>query len=91
SGAHSVYEDMRNVAQNDERAQFDLEDRYLDHETESHHELSFVSRFQDIETRFDPEARERIEQSAGFTEDSTGSVDSEGSEDPQTSEKLGDT
>jgi len=91
SGAHSVYEDMRNVAQNDERAQFDLEDRYLGHETESHHELSFVSRFQDIETRFDPEARERIEQSAGFTEDSTGSVDSEGSEDPQTSEKLGDT
>ena len=69
SGAHAVYEDMQNIAENDERAQFDLEDRYLGHETESHHELSFVSRFQDIEAQFDPDAQARMEQSAGFTEE----------------------
>ena len=69
SGAHAVYEDMQNIAENDERAQFDLEDRYLGHETESHHELSFVSRFQDIEAQFDPDAQARLEQSAGFTEE----------------------
>ena len=69
SGAHAVYEDMKNIAENDEEAQFDLEGRYLGHETESHHELSFVSRFQDIEAQFDPEAKQRMEESAGFTEE----------------------
>jgi len=69
SGAHSVYEDFERLAESDEQAQFDLEERYLGHETESHHELSFVSRFQDIETKFDPEARRRIESSEGFSED----------------------
>ena len=69
SGAHAVYEDMKSIAENDEEAQFDLEGRYLGHETESHHELSFVSRFQDIEAQFDPEAKERMEESAGFTEE----------------------
>ncbi|WP_049983112.1 isocitrate lyase [Halorubrum sp. BV1] len=69
SGAHAVYEDMENIAENAEQAQWDLEDRYLGHETESHHELSFVPRYQDIEARFDPEAKARQEESAGFTED----------------------
>ncbi|UIP00552.1 isocitrate lyase [Halobaculum sp. CBA1158] len=69
SGAHAVYEDFANIAENDEEAQFDLEERYIGHETESHHALSFVDRYQDIETRFDPEAEERIEGSAGFSED----------------------
>ncbi|WP_380681575.1 isocitrate lyase [Salinigranum sp. GCM10025319] len=69
SGAHAVYEDFRRLAEADERAQFDLEDRYLGHPTESHHELSFVSRYQDIEMAFDPLARERIEGSEGFTEE----------------------
>ena len=69
SGAHAVYEDLQNIAENDEQAQFDLEDRYIGHETESHHELSFVPRYQDIESQFDPEARARQEESAGFTED----------------------
>ncbi|MFD1599128.1 isocitrate lyase/PEP mutase family protein [Halobellus rarus] len=69
SGAHSVYEDFERLAEGDEQAQIELEDRYLGHETESHHELSFVSRFQDIETEFDPEAQRRMESSAGFTEE----------------------
>ena len=76
SGAHAVYEDMSNIAENDEAAQWDLEDRYLDHETESHHELSFVSRFQDIEAQFDPDAKARMEQSAGFTEEESDPVTS---------------
>ncbi|OYR67655.1 isocitrate lyase [Halorubrum sp. E3] len=69
SGAHAAYEDFENIAENDEEAQFDLEERYIGHETESHHELSFVPRYQDIEAEFDPEARQRQEESAGFTED----------------------
>ncbi|MFC6989565.1 isocitrate lyase [Haloplanus sp. GCM10025708] len=69
SGAHAVYEDFQNLAENDERGQFDLEGTYLDHPTESHHELSFVSRYQDIEARFDPEAEKRMEQSEGFSAD----------------------
>ncbi|WP_435062880.1 isocitrate lyase [Halobaculum sp. EA56] len=69
SGAHAVYEDMQNIAENGAEAQWDLEERYIGHETESHHALSFVDRYQDIETRFDPEAEERIERSAGFSED----------------------
>jgi isocitrate lyase len=77
SGAHSVYEDMQNIAANDEQAQFDLEDRYLGHETESHHELSFVDRFQEIEAQFDPEARDRMEQSAGFDGDGTATITTE--------------
>ena len=77
SGAHAVYEDMKSIAENDERAQFDLEGRYLGHETESHHELSFVSRFQDIEARYDPEAQRRMEESAGFTEDESEPLTSE--------------
>jgi isocitrate lyase len=77
SGAHAVYEDMASIAENDEQAQFDLEDRYLGHPTESHHELSFVSRFQDIETKFDPEAKRRIEESEGFTEDGESVIESD--------------
>jgi isocitrate lyase len=69
SGAHAVYEDFKSLAQNDEQAQFDLEDRYLGHETESHHELSFVPRFQNIEAAFDPMAKERQEESAGFSDE----------------------
>ena len=68
SGAHAAFEDMKALTEEGERAQFDLEDRYLGHETESHHELSFVPHYQDVESRFDPEARERIEGSAGFAE-----------------------
>ncbi|QZA89338.1 isocitrate lyase [Salinarchaeum sp. IM2453] len=71
SGAHAVYEDMVNIAENAEQAQFDLEDRYLGHPTESHHELSFVPRYQDIEAQFDPEAQDRMEESAGFSEEET--------------------
>ncbi|PSQ19121.1 isocitrate lyase [Halobacteriales archaeon QS_8_69_26] len=77
SGAHAVYEDMAAIAEEDERAQFDLEDRYLGHETESHHELSFVSRFQDIEGQFDPEARERMRESEGFSEDGESVISSD--------------
>ncbi|ELZ79185.1 isocitrate lyase [Haloferax sp. Atlit-6N] len=69
SGAHAVYEDFKKLAEQDEEGQFDLEQRYLGHPTESHHELSFVSRYQDIETEFDPEARRRIEESEGFSEE----------------------
>ncbi|SFR58429.1 MULTISPECIES: isocitrate lyase [Halorubrum] len=69
SGAHAVYEDLSNIAENDEQAQFDLEERYIGHETESHHELSFVPRYQEVEAEFDPEARKRQEESAGFTEE----------------------
>jgi len=67
SGAHAVYEDMRNAAENAEQAQFELEDRYLGHPTESHHELSFVPRFQEIEAQYDPDAKTRQESSAGFS------------------------
>ncbi|MFB6108916.1 MAG: isocitrate lyase [Haloplanus sp.] len=69
SGAHAVYEDFKTLAEDDEQGQFDLGDRYLGHPTESHHELSFVSRYQDIEAQFDPEAKRRMEESAGFSED----------------------
>ncbi|WP_331234434.1 isocitrate lyase/PEP mutase family protein [Natronorarus salvus] len=69
SGAHAVYEDFERLAEEDERAQFDLEERYIGHPTESHHELSQVSRYQDVEMRFDGEARARIEGSEGFAED----------------------
>ena len=69
SGAHAVYEDMVNVAENGERAQFDLEDRYLGHETESHHDLAHVDRYQEIEAEFDPEARERMEESEGYSDE----------------------
>ncbi|WP_284012146.1 isocitrate lyase [Halobaculum litoreum] len=81
SGAHSVYEDMQNIAENAEQAQFDLEERYIGHETESHHALSFVDRYQDIETRFDPEAEERIEESAGFAEDRSEPITSSNDDD----------
>ena len=70
-------EGAENIAENDEAAQFDLEDRYLGHETESHHELSFVSRFQDIEAGYDPEAKARMEASEGFTEDENEPLTSE--------------
>ena len=80
SGAHSVYEDFKGLAEGDEEAQFDLEQRYLDHETESHHELSFVDRFQNIESEFDPEARDRIENSAGFSSEGEAVIRSESSE-----------
>ena len=81
SGAHAAYEDFENIAQNDEEAQFDLEERYIGHETESHHELSFVPRYQDIEAEFDPEARKRQEESAGFTEDENDPITAESNDD----------
>ncbi len=77
SGAHSAYDDFANIAENDEQAQFDLEDRYLDHETESHHELSFVSRYQDIEAEFDPEAKARMEASEGFSDEKSDPISSD--------------
>jgi isocitrate lyase len=81
SGAHSVYEDLETLAEQDEQGQFDLEQRYLDHPTESHHELSFVSDYQETETKFDPEARRRIEESAGFSEDESDPISTEAGDD----------
>ena len=81
SGAHAAYEDFANIAENDEQAQFDLEERYIGHETESHHELSFVPRYQDVEAEFDPEARERQAESAGFTEDENDPITAENDDD----------
>ena len=81
SGAHAVYEDMVNIAENAEEAQFDLEERYLGHETESHHELSFVPRYQDIEAQFDPDAADRMSQSAGFTDEGEAVLSSEQDDD----------
>jgi isocitrate lyase len=81
SGAHSVYEDFKTLAEEDERGQFDLEERYLGHPTESHHELSFVSDYQETETEFDPEARRRIEESAGFSEDESDPINTEAGDD----------
>ncbi|MFC7044420.1 isocitrate lyase [Halobacteriaceae archaeon GCM10025711] len=69
SGAYHAYEDMKNLAENAEQGQFDLEDRYLGHITESHHYLSQVSRYQDLEAKFDPAAKVRIEESEGYSED----------------------
>lgn len=66
AGAHKVYEDFKNLAENDEQAQWELEEDYLGHPTESHHELSYTDRYQEIETEFDPAAKERIEESEGF-------------------------
>ncbi|MCX2818215.1 isocitrate lyase [Haladaptatus sp. F3-133] len=66
AGAHKVYEDFKNLAENDEQAQWDLEEDYIGHPTESHHELSNTDRYQEIETEFDPAAKERIEESEGF-------------------------
>ena len=77
SGAHAAYEDFANIAENDEQAQFDLEERYIGHETESHHELSFVPRYQEVEAEFDPEARQRQEESAGFTEEESDPITAE--------------
>ncbi|GGL48673.1 isocitrate lyase [Halocalculus aciditolerans] len=76
SGAHATFEDFQNIRENAEEAQFDLEDRYLGHETESHHDLSLVSRYQGIEKQFDPEARERIESSEGYSEDESDPISS---------------
>jgi isocitrate lyase len=82
SGAHACYEDLKNLAENDERAQFDLEERYLGHETESHHELSFVPRFQEVEAQFDPDAQDRMAESAGFSDEKEEAVIStEGDDD----------
>jgi isocitrate lyase len=77
SGAHSVFEDMVNIEENAEEAQFDLEDRYLGHETESHHDLSFVDRYQEIEKEFDSDANERIRESEGYSEDESDPITSE--------------
>ncbi|MFW5905550.1 MAG: isocitrate lyase/PEP mutase family protein [archaeon] len=77
SGAYAVYEDLKNVAENAEQAQFDLEDKYLGHETESHHQLSFVPRFQEIEAKFDPAAADAQEKSAGFTDEGEAVLSSE--------------
>ena len=81
SGAHAVYEDLSNIAENDEEAQFDLEERYIGHETESHHELSFVPRYQEVEAEFDPEARQRQEESAGFTDEESDPITAENDDD----------
>jgi isocitrate lyase len=74
---------MVNIRENAEEAQFDLEDRYLGHETESHHDLSLVSRYQDIETEFDPEARRRIEQSEGYSDDESDPITAEEAATPE--------
>ncbi len=78
SGAHATYEDFTAIAEADEQAQFDLEERYIGHETESHHELSFVPRYQEIEAEFDPDARARQEGSAGFSEEERDPITADG-------------
>jgi isocitrate lyase len=82
SGAHAVYEDFKRLSESDEQAQFDLEERYLGHPTESHHELSFVSKYQEVEAEFDPEARRRMEKSAGFSEEASDPISSDDGEEP---------
>ncbi|KYH26330.1 oxaloacetate decarboxylase [Halalkalicoccus paucihalophilus] len=88
SGAHAVYEDFKQLAEEDEQAQFDLEQRYIGHPTESHHELSQVSRYQDVEMEFDAEARARIEGSEGFAEERDTLQTTE--EGPENAEAEGD-
>jgi len=87
SGAHAAYEDFANIAENDEEAQFDLEERYIGHETESHHELSFVPRYQDIEAQFDPDASRRHEESAGFTDEESDPITTESNDDDDRSRR----
>lgn len=77
SGAHAVYEDLAALAGDGERAQFDLEDRYLGHPTESHHALAFVDQYQTIEAEFDPTAADRVANSKGFSEDMDAPIQSE--------------
>jgi isocitrate/methylisocitrate lyase len=67
---HSVWNQMHELAKNQEQAQWSLERLKAGHPTESHHVMARVSHFQDLERRFIPDAEERILGSAGFGDDS---------------------
>lgn len=69
SSAYHVYEDLRRAAEAGERAQFDLEERYLGHPTESHHDLADVGRYQAIEREYEPGAAADIDRSEGYSDD----------------------
>jgi len=69
-GAHAamyaVWNAMHDLAENEETAQWRLEQTKKGHPTESHHVMARVAHFQELERRFVPGAEERIRSSDGF-------------------------
>ena len=72
-GAHAamyaVWNAMHELSKNEEQAQWNLERTKLGHPTESHHIMARVPLFQELERRYIPGAEERLQGSAGFTQD----------------------
>lgn len=63
---YSVWNNLHELAKNEEQAQWNLERLKAGHPTESHHVMARVSHFQELERRFIPDAGARIQGSAGF-------------------------
>jgi isocitrate lyase len=72
-GAHAamyaVWNAMHDLVKNEEAGQWNLERMKTGHPTESHHLMARVPYFQELERRYIPGTTERLQRSAGFTED----------------------
>jgi isocitrate lyase len=72
-GAHAamygVWNAMHELVKNEEQAQWHLERTKVGHPTESHHIMARVPYFQELERRYIPGSEERLQGSAGFTQD----------------------
>jgi isocitrate lyase len=68
AGMFAVWNAMTELAKNEEQAQWTLERMKAGHPTESHHVMARVEHFQELERRYVPDAKERLQASAGFGE-----------------------
>ena len=65
----SVWNALKDLAENEEEAQWRLEKIKTGHPTESHHKMARVPFFQELEERYIPDARARHAASEGFRKD----------------------
>lgn len=64
---YAVWNAMDDLSRSEERAQWALEVLKKGHPTESHHVMARVSAFQEIELRYIPGSKERLEESEGYS------------------------
>jgi isocitrate/methylisocitrate lyase len=69
AGMHAVWNAMEDLVKNQERAQWALERMKKGHPTESHHVMSGVEHWKDMEKRYIPGTEERYRRSDGFGEE----------------------
>ncbi len=68
AGTYAAWNALEDLVTKQEQAQWELERTKLGHPTESHHVMTRVAHYEELEKRYIPGTADRITSSAGFDE-----------------------